>query len=171
MSENVTVIDNFLFEEYFRDLHNIMMGNEFPWYYNDFITYDPAITPDLAESSESMFQYIHIFYKTQPTDSFYLICPLLECLNARVVYRLKANQNPVDGGKQLGDYHVDTDIENTLTSILYINTNDGYTKFEDGTIVESVENRLVTFDSRMKHVGFGCKKYKRRVLININYAL
>ena len=80
--ENVTVIDNFLFEEYFRDLHNIMMGNEFPWYYNDFITYDPAITPDLAESSESMFQYIHnfFFYKTQPTDSFYLICPLLECL-------------------------------------------------------------------------------------------
>ena len=45
-----------------------------------------------------------------------------------------------------------TDIENSLTSILYINTNDGYTKFEDGTIVESVENRLVTFDSRMKHV-------------------
>ena len=169
MSENVTVIDNFLFEEYFRDLHNIMMGNEFPWYYNDFITYDPAITPDLAKDSE--FQYIHNFYQTQPTDSFYLVCPLLECLNARVVYRLKANQNPVDGGKQLGDYHVDTDIENTLTSILYINTNDGYTKFEDGTIVESVENRLVTFDSRMKHVGFGCKNYKRRVLININYAL
>ena len=55
------------------------------------------------------------------------------------------------------------------TSILYVNTNNGYTKFEDGTIVESVANRLVSFPSNMKHTGTSCTDEKTRVVINFNY--
>ena len=55
------------------------------------------------------------------------------------------------------------------TSILYLNTNDGYTIFEDGTKIESVENRLVTFDSHIKHSGTSCTNQKVRLVLNMNY--
>ena len=41
----------------------------------------------------------------------------------------------------------------SLTSILYMNTNNGYTKFETGETVQSVENRLVTFSNHVQHTG------------------
>ncbi len=55
------------------------------------------------------------------------------------------------------------------TSIFYVNTNNGYTKFEDGTIVESVANRMVIFPANIKHTGTTCSDEKRRVVINFNY--
>ena len=55
------------------------------------------------------------------------------------------------------------------TSIFYVNTNNGYTKFEDGTKVESVANRMVTFSTNMKHLGTSCTNEKRRIVINFNY--
>ena len=60
--------------------------------------------------------------------------------------------------------------ENALTSILYINTNNGYTKFETGEKVESVENRLVTFPNSLKHTGTtnSCDE-KYRCVMNIDW--
>jgi len=55
------------------------------------------------------------------------------------------------------------------TAILYMNTNNGYTKFEDGTKVESVANRMITFPANMKHSGTSCTDEKTRVVINFNY--
>ena len=34
-----------------------------------------------------------------------------------------------------------------------MNTNNGYTKFETGEQVQSVENRLVTFSNHVQHTG------------------
>ena len=34
----VEVIDNFLDKEYFKEIQNIMLGGDFPWYYNRYIT-------------------------------------------------------------------------------------------------------------------------------------
>ena len=56
------------------------------------------------------------------------------------------------------------------TSILYMNTNDGYTKFEDGTKVESVANRMVTFPNSMKHTGTTTSNSEYRLVINFNYV-
>ena len=55
------------------------------------------------------------------------------------------------------------------TSIFYINSNDGYTEFEDGTRIESVANRLVTFPLNMKHRGTTCTDKPFRLVINFNY--
>ena len=60
-------------------------------------------------------------------------------------------------------------LKQWTTSIFYVNTNNGYTEFEDGTKVESVENRLVTFSLNMKHRGTSCTDEKTRVVINFNY--
>jgi hypothetical protein len=50
-----------------------------------------------------------------------------------------------------------------------MNTNNGYTEFEDGTKVESVANRIVTFPSVTKHRAVSQTDEQRRVVINFNY--
>ena len=60
-------------------------------------------------------------------------------------------------------------LKQWITSIFYINTNNGYTKFEDGTIVESVANRMLSFPANMKHCGTSCTDERRRIVINFNY--
>jgi hypothetical protein len=50
-----------------------------------------------------------------------------------------------------------------------MNTNNGYTYFEDGTKAKSVANRLIKFDNVMYHSGTTCTDENQRVVININY--
>ena len=161
------IINNFLPKEYFEELQLLMMGNEFPWFYNDAITSGPDGSPDPG------YQFVHSFFKVNEAyynvDTFHLLHPLLCHLNVRNLYKLKANQNPANGGEQLGRHHVDIDIPNATTSILYVNTNDGYTKFEDGTKVESVKNRALIFNPTLNHCSTNTTDQKRRVNINFNY--
>jgi hypothetical protein len=55
------------------------------------------------------------------------------------------------------------------TGILYLNTNNGYTLFEDGTKVESVANRFVMFDGDMQHCGVSQTDVNERICLNINW--
>ncbi len=66
------------------------------------------------------------------------------------------------------DYPEDT-YDGTKTSIFYINSNDGYTEFKDGTKIESIANRLITFPHHMKHRGTTCTNKPFRLVINFNY--
>ena len=61
------------------------------------------------------------------------------------------------------------ETHNCFTSILYLNTNDGYTEFENGTKIESIENRLITFPLSYRHTGTTCTNNPFRVVINFNY--
>ena len=60
-------------------------------------------------------------------------------------------------------------MDNVTTAILYINTNNGYTKFKKGGKVKSVANRVVIFDSNLEHMGYACTNEKRRIVVNFNY--
>ena len=62
-------------------------------------------------------------------------------------------------------------LKHWTTSIFYVNTNNGYTVFEDGTKVESVANRMLTFPSNLKHCGTSCTDKNIRSVINFNYLL
>ena len=73
------------------------------------------------------------------------------------------------------DFHTDImgpteeKISQMTTAIYYVNANNGYTEFEDGTKVESVENRIVIFPSNIKHRGTSCTNEQTRMVINFNY--
>ena len=75
--------------------------------------------------------------------------------------------------KKIKEWKMNPDVhwkhENCMTSILHINTNNGYTKFENGEVVKSVRNRLVTFPAHLKHTGSTCTDEKFRCVINVNY--
>ena len=66
------------------------------------------------------------------------------------------------------DYHKDSESSDALTSILYLNTNNGYTRFKDKNI-KSEANTLITFPSATFHSGTTCTDEGFRLVLNIVY--
>ena len=96
-------------------------------------------------------------------------------MKATSMWRIKANLRTRISKNIENEFHCDMGHiseekqKQWTTSIFYINTNNGYTEFEDGTKVESVANRMITFPTNLKHRGTSCTDEKLRVVINFNY--
>ena len=161
--------DNFLEQTIFDELQACLMGDDFAWFYNDGI--------DVKGEDNDKFQFYHMFYKDNvPTSNFIeQLTPILEKINSFSLWRIKTNLLTRTPNIVENSFHVDsgdlTDekLKQWTTAIFYVNTNNGYTKFEDGTKVESVANRMVSFPANMKHTGTSCTDEKTRVVINFNY--
>ena len=90
-------------------------------------------------------------------------------LNITRLYRIKANLRLRSFfNRSGGGYHIDP-YDCSHTSIYYINTNNGYTKFKNGAKIKSVENRMVVFSSHLEHQGYACSDKLKRVVVNFNY--
>ena len=75
----------------------------------------------------------------------------------------------VNQGKHIiHDRHTDKPYSHKA-SLLYLNTNNGFTEFDDGTRVDSIENRFVTFDGSVPHSSSTCTDKKNRLVLAINY--
>ena len=62
-----------------------------------------------------------------------------------------------------------TDLPEKHQVALYsVNTNNGYTLFENGDKAPSVENQLVLFDGSLKHCSVAQTDENLRINININ---
>lgn len=167
--DKVKVIDNFFDKDLFKTINDFMMGDEFAWFYNSEVDYEGQ--------QNRAFQFTHIFYNYQRPQSpnYDLIDPFFEKLGVYCLSRIKANLLTRTDEIFKNDFHVDEIMFSTkqmkqwTTAIFYLNTNNGYTEFKDGTIINSVANRMVTFPMNMKHRGTTCTDEKTRVLINFNY--
>ena len=167
-NENIKIEDNFLKQEDFNKIQEIMMSPNFYWFFSDIIDYKEDV---------DKFQFCHVFFRNSvPTsNSIEIISPILKILNPMPLWRIKANLLTKTPNIVENTFHVDNGdlkgkkLKQWTTAIFYVNTNNGYTKFEDGTIVESVANRLVSFPANMKHTGTSCTDEKTRVVINFNY--
>jgi len=168
----VSIIDNFLAKEEFVALRDPIMTNHFPWFFIPFKSH-----PDEDQLTQPG-QLIHMVYTTNiPYSQFYdpHFFPILDALHVSILSRIKINLQIRTSEPYFSPFHLDImDLEKDITalvttSILYINTNNGYTEFEDGTIVESVANRLVTFPADTKHRGVSQTDEQRRIVINFDY--
>jgi hypothetical protein len=160
---SIEIVDNFLSETEFEPIKELMMGPYLPWYYNKFMVYDNGL--------DNKFQFTHSFYRHNKgivSDKFDELKPCIDKLNVFVLLRVKANLTPRTEIPITSDFHIDFNLNNK-TAIYYINTNNGCTIFEDNTRIESIENRMLIFDSSYKHTGITCTDEKVRVLINFNY--
>ena len=168
------IIDNFLPEEQFNEISNLLMGIGMIWNYNDVVDYKGG--------TQNQFQLTHSFY--QPTKGYVssisnIIEPFIDLLKVGILIRIKANLTPRSEENKESKFHYDHEYvgsrlpDDTLTSytaIYYVNTNNGYTLFKDGNFkVDSVANRLVIFDSSKLHKAVRCTDKEKRVVINFNY--
>jgi len=163
------VIDNFLEIDDFNRIKDTLMNQYFPWYFNNYVVNGKE------QEKISEYQFIHNFYNNHiPTSSYFeILNPIISKINPVGLLRVKANLNPRAENHLEHGYHVDynNSLLNQRTAVFYLNTNNGYTLFEDGTKVESVENRFVSFKTSMMHTGSTCTDQNRRVLINFNYIV
>ena len=158
------VIDNFLEENQFNQLESIIMGNDFPWYFQD----------QIVISDDGGYQFIHGFYHLNSgvASNFFDIWEnILYKLGIKELYRIKANLNHQTSSHKKSTWHTDLpSLPVGKTAIFYMNTNNGWTKFKKDGRVKSVANRIVIFDSNLEHAGVTCTDEKRRVVVNFNYV-
>jgi hypothetical protein len=159
----IDVKDNFLSPYQFKSLQTMLMGDEFPWFFQD----------GIVEKTFHNYQYTHTFYNERGlnSDFFSLIQPLLSKLEFKTLCRIKANSIRRTLFRRKNGYHTDyvPPLPNTKTAIFYLNTNNGGTQFKNIGKVKSIENRMVIFDGGIEHQGITCTNQKRRVVINFNF--
>lgn len=154
------IIDDVLPKPIFREMRDVMLGHDFPWYMSDGVDF----------VNDGKRQFFHMFYANQMplSDHFQFIVPFQKYLGAASLLRVKANLLLKTPEVIKHNMHVDQDIR-CKVAVYYLNTNNGYTGFEDGSKVESKENRLVIFDSTTFHHGTTCSDADVRAVINFNY--
>ncbi len=152
------VIDNFLSESEFKNLRDYISSTRFPWYYG------------LVTTDSKIAQFVHTFYANDaPTSSWPHVEFFRLRLNMASLVRIKVNLNPKTENLIVHKDAFHIDYPDITTAVYYLNTCDGYTLFEDGPKVNSVENRIVIFDSNMRHTGTSCTNESGRLVMNINY--
>ena len=170
----IKVVDNFLPIFEFNPIKNQIESIDFPWYWQEH-SHGNIIEGKFV--GDDVPQLIHGFVEDGNTIShYYYFFKSSSCfskLNVERIDKFKVNCNYKTSDKNTGWFHTDYDDDRKhkmMTSILYINTNNGGTKFEDGTFVNSVSNRMVTFDCSLKHAPVSCTDNNRRIVVNINYT-
>ena len=172
---DIKVENNLLDDELFEDLVFRMTNTEFPWYflpYNDFSGEHTGL---------NNYQFEHWFFFSsiwqESSEYIDMLHPIIEHIDPVAFWRIKANLLTYTPEIQTNNYHIDIGnlrdneekLEQWTTSIYYLNSNNGYTEFEDGTRIESVGNRIITFPAHLKHRGTTCSDAKIRVVINFDY--
>ena len=172
--------DNFLDQKKFDEIQTLMMGGgedqqNLPWFFASAID-----TPEeFHDENIDKFQFTHMFYFDFCPKSPFCerLNPVIGVLNPISIFRIKAylltrapNIIENEFHTDIGDLHPYPEkLKQWTTAILYMNTNNGRTEFKDGTIIESVANRLAVFPSNLEHRGTTCTDEKTRVVINFNY--
>jgi len=159
-----TIIDNFLPEDIFKSIKSMFFRHDFPWFFAETTVKENIMSCNKLDN----YQFHHTFYEHNQRVSNWNILPLIEYLKINAIVKIKANLNNRTEKIIKHGYHTDNKLD-CKTAIYYVNSNNGFTEFDDGTIVESVENRVLIFNSKLFHTGTTCTNKKRRIVVNLNY--
>ncbi len=167
---DIEIVDDYLSESDHKLLSETLIGKNSPinfdWYYN----------PHKVCDGDDGDQLNHLFYKIgTKSNQFSLITPLLARFNLIAIHRIKANLELNKNKIYRSPFHYDWQdpitgepTEKMSVGIYYVNTNNGYTEFEGGTVIESVANRMIVFPGNLKHRGVTQTDTKVRCVINFN---
>ena len=150
----IDIKDDFFPEEIIHDLEFCMLGNNFAWFLQDNIIQ-------------------HNFWKNNNYSNRYNdICRAWIDLYFKPTALISVKGKLYSKTKEIKEHGFDADFDykhkNCMTSIICINTNNGYTMFDDGEKVSSLENRLLVFNGLKKHCSVVQTDTSARFIININ---
>tara|TARA_Y100000114_G_scaffold38408_1_gene34140 strand:- start:2000 stop:2482 length:483 start_codon:yes stop_codon:yes gene_type:complete len=158
----VKVVDNFLDKEYFKEIQDIMLGGQFPWFYNPYITDD--------KDQKDKYYFTHNFYDSKlyvNSNYFNLLIKFLNQIGSKSLIRVKGNLYLSKGKKETHRFHKDYSYKHKAC-ILYVNDNNGLTYFNKKE-VKPKANRIVFFDPSKDHASSLPTDDNRRININVNY--
>ena len=169
----MTKTDNFLDEETFTQLQGALLSRNLAWYFAPFT--------DDKDNDSSHFYFGHNIYINHTWTSGLSndLAPLIQKIKPMAIHMIRANLMTRSENHIESQFHSDLSlnaptkdkVSQWTTAIYYINDCNGYTKLEDGSVIKSRANRLLTFPSDIRHLGSTCTDEKRRVLINLNYII
>jgi len=167
------IVDNFLPQEYWERIHNIVTSTEFPWYLNKTTSYKYDEEPQMT----------HTYYADNQINSevFSVIQPMMlefQLHSGRIIkdiHRIKSNLSfnrtiPNETIEKL--IHQDMNKDNYMTLLYYVTDSDGDTiLYEDDKKTELLRvtpkaNRAIIFNSNIWHTGLLPVKHKTRCIIN-----
>ena len=163
MDIKYTIKDNFLDKVDFEKMRDMMLGDKFPWYFQEGVAY--------SGKDQDHFYWTHIFFSPNAgiTSPFFKILnPILEKLEIKALIRIKGNLYSNHGKIEEHKSHTDFPFEHK-GAIFSLNTCNGFTTLKDKTKIKSVENHLLLFDPSLPHHSSTCTDAKIRCNININY--
>ena len=171
MEIKTKVIDNYLEEDYFQHLKDIMVWGDMPyqlckkvsgqerlngdhqhWYW-----YGTYLLYNRNEPAAPAFEHIRGLMNKIVCDDY-----------GYGFIRAKVNFYPWTKNVYEHGSHVDYDFP-TYGAVLSLNTCDGFTRLHDGTKINSVENRIVFFDSSKPHNSSTTSNEPGRFNINLNF--
>jgi hypothetical protein len=178
----IEVVDNFLPSDVWHSLYrkllmsdkgnpHTMVDDGIKWNYN------PTISVNGDGSSSTGYFLHNLLFDINKSEMFDTIAkPVESALNLdhyKTLHRAKVNLYPRTRKVEPHGFHVDLiddkgDTLDHVNCVYYVNSNDGYTEFEDGSRVASVENRIVIFDGHIKHRSTSCTNEPCRISINMN---
>lgn len=158
------IIDNFLPVDELKKIQQLCFGEpQIEWTFNDHVN-----RPGSEEPYD--FQFTHTFFwQGNENNTLFLLRPILEILNPSALVRIKANLQTRTPEIIVNGYHYDHPAYDGKIAIFYVNTNNGYTMFDDGTMIESIENRMLIFNGNISHTGTTCTDQKVRCVINFMF--
>ena len=190
---DIKVIDNFLSQSEFEilckntieredlqftfvsNVENVGSGSDDYWsWYMIHMVYSKTASPKSFLMDVIDFQEVESSPLAEPQSEIYTnICDKFvprfkQVANFRNLIRIKINAYPYTNIVKEHKDHIDSDFKHT-GAVFSLNTCDGFTKFSDGTKVESVANRIVFFDASKFHHSTTTSNAKLRYNINFNF--
>ena len=190
---DIKVIDNFLTQSEFEivrkntieredlqltfvsNINNLSTNSEDYWsWYLIHMVYSKTASPKSFLMDVAGFQEVESSPLAEPQSEIYTnICDKFvprfkQVANFRNLIRIKINAYPYTNIVKEHKDHIDSDFKHT-GAVFSLNTCDGFTKFSDGTKVESVANRIVFFDASKFHHSSTTSNAKLRYNINFNF--
>ena len=161
------IINNFLENSFFKDLKNFIIESEFSWFKRK------NMVPNANDNDLGYFT--HSFFSNNTVNDQNhnkYILPILNKLKVKALIEVRANLSPsCFFKKDACAFHIDYPYK-CKTAILYINTCNGGTEFEINNkinFIKAEENKIVIFDTEIKHRGTKSTDQDFRYIINFNY--
>lgn len=146
----------------FSDLQRAFLGHDTPWIYSPVVD---GVNDPIGYYTHNIYMHdspcSHLYDFVLPRISDLLI-DLKSLLRIRLISFCRTHEIHQFGQHQ--DYPFDH-----CGMLLYINTNNGYTRLENGDKVMSKENRVFYHNPSHLHNSTSCTDAERRVVLTVNY--
>ena len=170
MAKKVQIFNNFLDQEVFLEIKKFIMSPRCQWRYVNYIAHKDG------RDNDNDGYFVHSFKDCHPqtfedrypeSPHFPLIAKILDKIKYQNILRIRSSLYPRRDVQKPDPFHIDYDFPHKVC-IFYVNTNNGYTMFENGEKIPSVENQLATFDGSEKHCSVVQTDAPARYIVNIN---
>ena len=166
----IKVIDNFLPKELYNNISSYIKGSDVPWFFR---TQDTKLT----KNKNGFYSFCYYNNNRPDHEKYYEhIVPIWQHFGFRDIgiVQVRATLILRDIDTNSSTFHTDMhkSIKTCSTAILYLTTCNAQTILKDKDkekFVDSVENRLLLFDSNIEHRANYQTDVHKRFFINFNF--